>query len=62
MSINVKRKEREKQNMKMGAVDENYMRRAESLLYGELSIALEIPASDVPGYIAKRVETHALRA
>ncbi len=62
MSIHVKRKEREKQNMKMGAVDENYMRRAESLLYGELSIALEIPESDVPGYIAKRVKTHALFA
>ena len=62
MSIHVKRKEREKQNLKIGAVDENYMRRAESLLYGELSIALDIPESDVPGYIRNRVDAHALYA
>ena len=62
MSIQVKRKEREKQNMKMGAVDENYMRRAENLLYGELSIALDMPEEEVPGYIAKRVDSGKLRA
>ena len=40
-------------NQKIGTVDETYLKRAESLLYSELSIALNMQESDVPRYIAE---------
>ena len=38
---------------KIGQVDERYMKKAESLLYGELAYALGIEPKEVPGYIAQ---------
>jgi CarD family transcriptional regulator len=55
MSIFAKKQELEKQGRKPGATDEKYMKRAEELLFGELSVALGIPKDDVPAYISKRV-------
>jgi CarD family transcriptional regulator len=40
---------------KFGTVDQKFMTQAEELLFGELAVALGIPRSDVPGYIASRL-------
>lgn len=56
MSIYAKKQYRQAKNQKFGTVDESFMKRAEDLLYGEFSVALEIPKSAVPGYIAARVK------
>lgn len=41
---------------KLGLTDENYMKRAEELLYGEFAAALEIPKDEVKDYIKCRIE------
>ncbi|MFV0399997.1 MAG: CarD family transcriptional regulator [Oscillospiraceae bacterium] len=46
----------EGQKRKYGSVDERYMRRAEELLFGELSMALDIDLEEVASYISSRVE------
>jgi len=40
---------------KFGQVDERYMKKAEELLYGELSVALDMPRDQVASYIASRI-------
>ena len=55
MSIYAKKQYLEHHNRKFGAVDEHFMKRAEGLLFGELSAALDIPRDDVPKYIKRRV-------
>lgn len=40
---------------KPGQTDQKYKKRAEDLLYGELSVALSIPLDEVEGYIRKRM-------
>ena len=35
MSIYARNRSRRQQNLRIGQIDENYMKRAESLLYGE---------------------------
>lgn len=59
MSIYTKRQQVEAQKRRLGMVDERYMKQAERLLYGELSIALGIPFEEVQPYIARRVESAA---
>ena len=56
MSIYAKRQLVESQNRRLGMVDERFMKQAERLLYGELSVALDIPFDDVQSYIAQRVD------
>lgn len=58
MSIYAKKQARIKSNRKIGSIDENAMHRAEELLYGEFSIALDMPKEFVPKYIAKRMRAH----
>lgn len=55
MSIYTKRRQAEAQKKRLGMVDEKYMKQAERLLHGELSVALGIPFDEVPAYIASRV-------
>lgn len=55
MSIHRKQEEALDRKKKLGAVDERYMRRAEDLLFGELSVALGIEKSSVESYIADRL-------
>lgn len=55
MSIHAKQRWAEQQSKKLGQVDARYMKRAEGLLFGELSVALGIPRDDVPDYIERRV-------
>lgn len=40
---------------KLGAIDERYKKKAEELLYGEFSIALEIPRQEVKSCIEKKI-------
>lgn len=40
---------------KFGAIDERYLKRAEDLLFGEFSVVLEIPKTEVRQYISNRV-------
>ncbi len=55
MSIYEKQQDAKLQKRKLGIVDERYMRRAEELLFGELSAALGIPKNEVSEYIFARV-------
>jgi CarD family transcriptional regulator len=43
-------------NRKFGAQEDMFMKRAEEMLFGELSAALGIPRESVPSYIAARIE------
>ena len=56
MSIYAKKQSLLKEKRKLGAIDERFMKEAESLLFGELSAALEIPLEEVPQYIQTRLE------
>ena len=55
ISIYRKKNSRSQTNQKIGTVDETFLKRAESLLYTELSISLGIPEQDVPHYIAEKL-------
>ena len=56
MSIYNKKQQAESLRKKFGQMDERFMKRAEFLLYSELSVALGIPKEEVGDYIARRVE------
>lgn len=55
MSIYAKRRQAEANNRRLGLVDERYMKQAERLLFGEISVALGIPYEEVQPYIANRL-------
>ena len=55
MSIHAKKQYAESHGRKFGQIDARYMKRAESLLYGELSAALGLEYDKVQPYIARRV-------
>ena len=59
MSVYQKRRQAEKQNRRLGMVDEKYGRQAERLLFGELAVALDIPVDQVPAYISSRMKEQA---
>lgn len=52
-----KRKQALENRKKLGFVDEKYMHLAESLLFGELACALEIPVEEVKNYIVNRLKS-----
>ncbi len=54
-SIRHKKQYADSHHRRLGQLDLRYMKRAEELLYGELSVALGIPKEDVPGYIERRI-------
>lgn len=56
MSLHAKKQVVDKQHQKFGPIDQKFMKRAEELLFGELSLAIGIPEERVPEYIASRVE------
>ena len=60
MSVYQKRRQAEKQNRRLGMVDEKYGRQAERLLFGELAVALDIPVDQVPAYISSRMKEQAV--
>lgn len=55
MSLYAKKQYLAEQHRKFGQVDERFMKRAQSLLHGELAAALEIPLSEVESYISSRI-------
>ncbi len=54
MSIYTKQQQAAAQHRRLGSLDEQYMKQAERLLYGELAAALSIPFDEVQPYIARR--------
>lgn len=44
-----------KKGRRPGKVEERYRKRAEELLYGELSVSLGLPVEEVPNYIRRRL-------
>ncbi len=60
MSIYAKKRYAEEHKRKFGSVDEHFMKRAEELLFGELSASLGIPKNEVPEYIARRLHSATL--
>ena len=56
MSLYAKKQLAEQQNRMFGAIDKRFMKRAEDLLFGELSASLNIPKDKIPEYIADRVD------
>lgn len=54
VSIHAKKQLLEQEKRKLGAIDEKYLKRAEELLYGEISAALGISRDKVPEYIEER--------
>ena len=59
MSIYRKKKQAEEEKRKFGQVDERFMKRGEELLFGELSVALEIPPDSVQAFIEERLSENA---
>lgn len=55
-TLYLRKKERISQGKKITALDERYMRAAENELFSELSLALEIPKTEVYEYIIGRLE------
>lgn len=55
-SAHEKKQKAEKANKKFGQIDKKFMKKAESLLYGELAVALDIERDDVRSYIESRVD------
>ncbi|MDF2678105.1 MAG: hypothetical protein K0Q97_2444 [Bacillota bacterium] len=55
-NVYVKKGIAENNKKKLGKIDENYMKKAEDLLYGEFAAALKIPKENVKNYIEKRIE------
>ena len=53
LSVARKRRESEAQGRRLGMLDERFCKQAERLLYGELSVSLDIP--DLPAYVAARI-------
>ena len=55
-TVYLKKQNLEKSGKKTGKTDQQYMKRAQSLLHEELSIALGIPLEEVEDYITRAVE------
>ena len=56
ISIYRKRKQLLEQKRKFGAIDERYLKRAEELLFGELSVALDVPKTEIREMVGKLLE------
>lgn len=54
-SVYSKKREAEAAGRRVSQLDDRYMKLAEELLHGELSVALDIPKDEVKDYIHRRV-------
>ena len=54
-TLYLRRQDRIKEGKKVLSSDEQYLRKAEELLYSEMSLALSIPKEDVEQYITAAV-------
>ncbi len=55
MSIYAKKQQAIKNKKKLGAIDERFLREAESLLFGELGVSLGIAPEEILTYIQARI-------
>lgn len=55
-TLYLRKQSRLKEGKKVLSSDEQYMRKAEELLYSEMSLALSIPKGEVEAYIRKKVD------
>lgn len=55
VSLRAKKRSAQREKRKFGVVDERYLKEGETLLFGELAVALEIPPEEVRGYIQDRL-------
>lgn len=55
-TLYLRKQDRLAKGQKIISLDEQYLRKAEDLLYGELAVALGIEKQDVQTYIAKEIE------
>ena len=55
ISIYAKKRQLEAERRKFGSIDERYLKRAETLLFGELAAVLDVPREKVRSYIADRL-------
>lgn len=55
-TLYLRKQNRLKEGKKVLSSDEQYLRRAEELLYSEMSLALSIPKEEVEAYIAEAVQ------
>ena len=55
LSVQLKRRQAEAQNRRLGMVDERYGRQAERLLFGELAVALGTSMDAIPTLIAQHM-------
>lgn len=55
-TIYLRKQKRQEAGRKVTAVDAKYYRLAEDNLYGELAVSLQIPRTEVEGYIAREME------
>ena len=56
MSLYEKKQKDQKINKKLSSTEEMFLKEGESLLFGELSVALGIPFNGVPKYVRNRVQ------
>lgn len=56
MSLYAKKQQISEEKGRFGAVDQKFLKQAEDVLFGELSVALGMPKEVVAGYIASTVE------
>lgn len=54
-TLYLRKQDRLKEGKKVLSSDEQYLRKAEELLYGEMSLALSIPKEEVESYIKEAV-------
>ena len=55
--VYLKGQEQAKAGKKPSKVDQEFRKRAETLLHGELSAALGIPVEEIPEYITRRIQS-----
>ncbi len=55
-TIHLRKEKRLLKGFKVTALDSRYFKQAEDFLYGELSVALDIPRNEVRDYICERCE------
>ena len=55
-TIRAKRRAVAKNGKRLGQVEERYLKRAERMLYDELSVALDIPMETVPDYVRSTIQ------
>lgn len=55
-TIHARKESRQLKGFKVTALDARYFKQAEEFLYGELSVALDIPRDEIKDYVVKHIE------